>query len=86
MSGTALSDWAMATDPAKITLEVSKAVDCDINDNFSECLRRRRLDDSMIQNEVLNHFKTRLGPIVDSLVVPNEPWKSMTEFNDLFKR
>lgn len=86
MSGTALSDWAMATNPTEVTLQVAGAVGCHVNDNFSECLRKRKLDDTMIINNESNRFRTRLGPIVDSLVVPNEPRDSMTEFNDMFKR
>lgn len=86
MSGTALADWAMATNPTEVTLRVAGAVGCQINDNFSECLRNKRLDDTIIANDESNRFRTRLGPIVDSLVVPNEPRDSMTEFNDMFKR
>lgn len=86
MSGTALSDWAMAADPAEVTRQIANAVGCEINDNISDCLRKRRLDDTMNTRDFSNPFKTRLGPIVDSLVVPNEPKESMTEFNDMFKR
>lgn len=86
LSGTSLSDWAMATNTAKVTSQVAKAVDCEIDDNFSECLRRKRLEDADVYDDFSNPYQTNLGPIIDSLVVPNDPSKSMTEFNDLFKK
>lgn len=86
MSGTALSDWALATNPAEITSEVAGATGCQLNDNFSECLRKKKLDYTISNKDQTNQYKTKLGPVVDSLVVPNEPKESMTDFNDMFKR
>lgn len=86
MSGTALSDWALATNTAEVTAQIANEVGCEIDENISECLRKRKLDDTMNDREIPNSYRTRLGPIVDSLVVPNDPKESMTDNNELFKR
>ncbi|XP_074040632.1 uncharacterized protein [Leptinotarsa decemlineata] len=86
MGGTALSDWALAGNPTGVTYQVSKALNCQIHDDFAECLRRKRLDEIMAASAITPDYKTRFGPVVDSIVVPNEPKKSMTQYNDLFRR
>ncbi|CAG9829909.1 unnamed protein product [Diabrotica balteata] len=86
MSGTALSDWALASSPNEVAYQVSKAVNCQIHDDFAECLRKKRLEEIMAAGAITPDYKTRFGPIVDSLVVPNEPKKCMTQYHDIFRR
>lgn len=85
MSGTALSDWAMAVNPAQSTLQVAGAANCEINENFSDCLRNKKLDDTMVPDKLYNPYQTKLGPIVDSVVVSQEPRAAMMAYSD-FKR
>ncbi|CAG9853637.1 unnamed protein product [Phyllotreta striolata] len=86
MGGTALADWALAGNPGEVTYQVAKALNCQIHDDFAECLRRKRLDEIMAAGAITPDYKTRFGPVVDSLVVPNDPKKSMTQYNDIFRR
>ncbi|XP_057664860.1 neuroligin-4, X-linked-like [Diorhabda carinulata] len=86
MGGTALADWALAGNPGEVTYQVAKALNCQIHDDFAECLRRKRLDEIMTAAANTRDYKTRFGPLVDSLVVPNDPKKSMTQYNDIFRR
>lgn len=86
MSGTALSDWALAGNPSEVTFDVANTLNCQIYDNFEDCLRKKRLDELMAATSIDHEYKTRFGPIIDSVVIPNDPKKSMTEYNDLFRR
>lgn len=82
MSGTALSDWALATNSADVTLEVARNVHCPIDRNLADCLRRHLTDTDVAEDS--NRYRTKLGPIFDSVVVPNEPRKIMAELYDMF--
>ncbi|CAH1117824.1 unnamed protein product [Phaedon cochleariae] len=86
MGGTALADWALANNSAQVTYQVAMALNCQIHDDFAKCLRRKRLDEIMAADVITPDYKTRFGPVVDSIVVPSEPEKSMTQYNDLFRR
>lgn len=86
MSGTALSDWALAGNPSEVTFDVANTLNCQIHDKFEECLRKKSLDDIMAATNINRDYITRFGPIVDSMIIPNDPKKSMTEYHDLFRR
>lgn len=86
MGGSALSDWALAGDPRSVTYQVAKALNCQIQDDFAACLRRKRLDEIMAAGVEILPYRTRFGPVVDSIVVPNDPKKLMTTYNDIFRR
>ncbi|KAJ8946227.1 hypothetical protein NQ318_013038, partial [Aromia moschata] len=85
MGGSALADWALAGNPSEVTYQVSQALNCQIQDDFAACLRRKQLREIMAAGATTPAYKTRFGPIVDSLVVPNDPRKSMTQYHDIFK-
>ncbi|KAG5875985.1 hypothetical protein JTB14_006709 [Gonioctena quinquepunctata] len=86
MGGTALSDWAFAGNPTAVRYQISNALNCQIDEDFAECLRKKSLAEIMAADAISPDYKIRFGPVIDSLVVPNEPKKSMTEYNDLFQR
>ncbi|KAJ8918286.1 hypothetical protein NQ315_014156, partial [Exocentrus adspersus] len=86
MGGTALADWALAGNPSGVTYQVSRELNCQVQDDFAGCLRRKRLDEIMAASVRSRPYETRFGPIVDSLVVPNDPKKLMTQYKDIFQR
>ncbi|CAH0557834.1 unnamed protein product [Brassicogethes aeneus] len=86
MAGTALADWALAGNPRAVTYQVSQALNCQFQDDFAACLRRKPLAEIMNVGAKTSAYKTRFGPVVDSVVVPNDPKKSMAQYSDIFKR
>ncbi|KAF7287544.1 hypothetical protein GWI33_005908 [Rhynchophorus ferrugineus] len=86
MSGTALADWALVSKPLDISIQVAQSLNCQLRDNFSDCLRRKRLDQLMSAVAVTDPYKTTFGPVVDDRFVPNDPKKSMTQYTSIFKR
>ncbi|XP_018570301.1 uncharacterized protein LOC108910231 [Anoplophora glabripennis] len=86
MGGTALADWALAGHESGVTYQVSRALNCQVQDDFAGCLRRKRLDEIMAAGVRTIPYETRFGPIVDTLIVPNNPKKLMTQYTDIFKR
>lgn len=86
MGGTALADWALAGQESTVTYQVSRALNCPVQDDFAGCLRRKRLDELMTADVRSLPYETRFGPIVDSLVVANDPKKLMTQYTDMFQR
>ncbi|RZC32962.1 neuroligin-3, partial [Asbolus verrucosus] len=85
MGGSALSDWALAGNPREVTYQVAQALNCQIQDDFAACLRRKRLEEIMTASAMTSPYRTRFGPVVDSLVVPNDPKKLMTTYSDIFR-
>lgn len=86
MGGSALSDWALAGNSLHITYQIAQALNCPIQDDFAACLRKKRLDEIMAAQVIAPPYSTRFGPVVDSLVVPNNPQKLMTQYTDIFSR
>nr|UUB32787.1 carboxylesterase COEL1 [Dendroctonus rhizophagus] len=86
MSGTALSDWALVSKPLDMSLQVGQILNCQLPVDFAGCLRRKRLDELMAANPDTEPYKTIFGPVVDNLIVPNDPRKSMMQYTDIFKR
>lgn len=87
MSGSALSDWALTSHPLRITTQVAQELNCPLgDDDLAACLRRKRLSEIMSVKPFAREFVTRFGPIVDGLVVPNEPRQLMSVHVDLFSR
>lgn len=87
MGGTALADWALAGNPDEVTYQVAKSLNCQIHDDFAECLRKKTLDEIMAASGATTpDFRTRFGPIVDSLVMRTDPRKSMEYNNNLFTK
>ncbi|XP_045470782.1 uncharacterized protein LOC123678053 [Harmonia axyridis] len=79
MGGTALADWALASNPRDVTDQVSRALECEVGDKA--CLRGKRLDDITGVHIFTKPYSTRFGPIVDSAVIPNDPLNSMTNLS-----
>lgn len=87
MSGTALADWALAGTPRQVTYQVAEALNCPtIDDKLASCLRKKRLHEIMAAAAVSPAYMTRFGPIVDGLVIPNDPRHLMTNYQDLLSR
>ncbi|XP_054271199.1 uncharacterized protein LOC128991935 [Macrosteles quadrilineatus] len=87
MSGTALSDWALTSNPVQATIQVAQALNCpDSQDAMASCLRRKRLHELTSVTVHVPPFKTRFGPVVDGQVIPNDPSLIMSEYKNLFQQ
>lgn len=88
MSGSALADWALADTPRQVTFQIATSLHCPMDDAtaMATCLRRKRIEDIINAVAIVPAYRTRLGPIVDGSVVPNDPKQLMTVYNGLFKR
>lgn len=87
MGGTALADWAIANTPRQITYQVASALNCPSNEaELSACLRTRSTNDIVNVSAKSDYFKTRLGPIIDSRIIPNTLKYSINKLGDSFKR
>lgn len=89
LAGSALSDWALATNPLQTTLQVAQDLACPMVDSSEEllkCLRNKRLDELMAIKVPGSQFSTRFGPIVDGSVVPSAVHKVMGQSSDIFSR
>lgn len=89
MSGSALSDWAITTHALQSTIQVTQGLNCPLTDNQEEvltCLRRKRYTEILSVKTVSPEFSTSFGPVIDGLVIPNEPHVVMGQYSDLFSR
>lgn len=89
MSGTALSDWAITSHALQSTLQVTQALNCPLSDNHEEvlnCLRKKRYSEIINAKTSSPEFSTPFGPVVDGLVIPNEPHVVMGQYADIFSR
>ncbi|CAH1131107.1 unnamed protein product [Ceutorhynchus assimilis] len=86
MSGTALADWALVSKPLDVSIQVAQILNCQLFDNFAACLRKKRLGELMSATPRTEPYKTTFGPVVDNLIVPSNPKKSMMQYTDIFKR
>ncbi|CAG0890631.1 unnamed protein product [Darwinula stevensoni] len=89
MSGSALAPWAMAHDPVTVTLDVTRALGCPLEDGGEDtaaCLRSRSLDDLLSVRVQGTRHTTTFGPIVDEIVIMSEPRRNLEIYGDLFAR
>ncbi|XP_026467551.1 neuroligin-4, Y-linked-like [Ctenocephalides felis] len=89
MSGSALSDWAMASNPLQSTMQVAQSLNCPLGERDEEmvaCLRKKRLSEIMAIRVSAPKYSTPFGPVVDGQVVPNDPDLVMRKYNNLFSR
>ncbi|XP_077295695.1 uncharacterized protein LOC143917932 [Arctopsyche grandis] len=87
MSGTALSDWSFTKNPLQFTIQVAQSLNCPMSaDDLADCLRKKRLSDIMAIRVLVPKFVTPFGPIIDGLVIPNNPDSIMRIYKDLFSR
>lgn len=88
MSGTSLSDWALASKTSKqVTYQIADSLNCEMEDErFAACLRKKRLSEIMSATATTSKFATKFGPLVDGLVVPNEPEHLMANYTNLIHR
>lgn len=89
MSGTALADWALVDNPLRYTLQAAQQVDCPLaerDDELAACLRSKRVTELMNVRLQAPLYASPLAPLVDGIVVPNEPRQSMKTYHELFGR
>ncbi|XP_055904543.1 uncharacterized protein LOC129940280 [Eupeodes corollae] len=89
MSGSAMSDWAASNNSLQLTMQIAHKLNCPLNDGNEElltCLRLKRYEDIQKIPTAFSQFSTSLGPIVDGNVIPNQPYKDMSQYTELFSR
>lgn len=88
MSGNALADWALVSNPSRITTQVAHELNCPLGDegDLTKCLRRKRLSELMSVTATAPQFVPRFGPTVDGIVIPNEPRQLMSKYNHSFSQ
>lgn len=88
MSGTSLSDWALASRTSKqVTYQIADSLNCEMDDEkFAACLRKKRLNEIMTATATIGKFGTKFGPLVDGLIVPNDPSYLMANYTNLLHR
>ncbi|KAG8194051.1 hypothetical protein JTE90_003001 [Oedothorax gibbosus] len=87
-SGSALSPWAIARDAITHTNYVARILDCPALDSTAlvECLRKIDLQDIMgVQIQVPDHL-SGFGPVVDGIVLPQDPAEIMSKPGSLFNQ
>lgn len=89
MSGSALSDWAISRHPLEATIQLLQQLNCpsrDDNEEMLTCLRKKRYQDILNAPVSTYDFTTVFGPIVDNLVVPNDPQHIMRYYTGVSSR
>lgn len=88
MSGSALSDWALVKNPIMNTIQVGQSLNCEPggNEKFFDCLRRKRFTDLVSTKMYLPPFVTVFGPMVDGVMITNEPLPLLKEHKNLMKK
>lgn len=89
MSGSAMSDWAISHHPLQATMQLLNQLNCPLRDDNEEmltCLRKKRYQDILQSQVMMPEFTTTFGPVVDQLVVPNEPQNIMKNYAGVFSR
>ncbi|XP_063224788.1 uncharacterized protein LOC134532300 [Bacillus rossius redtenbacheri] len=87
MSGSALADWALTTNPIQTTAQVAQALNCPLAESeMAPCLRRKRLSELMAARVEARPFQTLFGPVVDGSVVVNDPEQLMSVYPDQFSK
>ncbi|KAH9416431.1 postsynaptic membrane assembly [Dermatophagoides pteronyssinus] len=88
ISGSALSPWAIASDAIFHARNFAKILGCLENPRMEkmvlECLRHKTIEDILsIDLKIPTHL-TAFGPIIDGIVIPNDPQSLMSKSNPLF--
>lgn len=84
MSGSALSNWAITPNPLHATMQLLHKLNCphqDENEEMLQCLRKKRYQDILAARPYASGSLATFGPIVDNLVIPNQPHKMMSQYN-----
>lgn len=86
MSGSALSNWAVTVNPLHATMQVLTKLNCplqDENEEMLKCLRKKNYEEILAARPLSSVV---FGPVVDNLVIPNQPHKIMSQYNGMFSR
>lgn len=88
MSGSALSDWALVKNPILNTIQVGQSLNCGPggNEKFFDCLRRKRFTDLVSTKMYMPPFVTVFGPMVDGVMITNEPLPLLKEHKNLMNK
>lgn len=87
-SGSALSPWAIAVDAISHSRKLANVLGCpdeaDNNAAMVDCLRQKPVEEIIAVNFKVPTHLTAFGPVVDGIVIPNDPATLMSEYNSLF--
>ncbi|KAJ6217577.1 hypothetical protein RDWZM_008734 [Blomia tropicalis] len=86
-SGSALSPWAIASDAMMHAKNLANTLGCGDSSNSNgilECLRHKSvLEITSVPLRVPTHL-TAFGPVIDGIVIPNDPQILMSKMNSIF--
>lgn len=84
-SGSALSPWALATEPVTNSRKLANSLGCpndpEKNSLMVECLRQRSVEEIISVNLKVPTHLTAFGPVVDGHLIPNDPAQLMGDPN-----
>lgn len=89
MSGSALSGGALSNNNKQNTLQILRKLNCptqEENEEMLTCLRQRRYQDIIAARQSIADDSVRFGPVVDYSVIPDQPYKLMSQHNGIFSR
>lgn len=86
--GSALSPWAMASDPLTHSRRLAARVGCpdepDQNSVMVDCLRQKSAQELVNADTPPPKHLTNIGPTVDGIVLPNDPLSLMDTYSSVF--
>ncbi|XP_022240829.1 neuroligin-4, X-linked-like isoform X1 [Limulus polyphemus] len=87
-SGSALSPWAIARQAPEFTRQLASKLGCSTVSNIVmvECLRDQPIEHILKVELTVPDYLTAFGPVVDGIVIPNEPEVLMRDYNDLYNQ
>lgn len=87
-SGSALSPWAIASDAVIHSRKLANVLGCpdepDKSSIMVDCLRQKSVEDIISVNFKVPTHLTAFGPVVDGIVIPNDPALLMSEYDSLY--
>lgn len=87
MSGSALSPWAIASDAIFHAKNVARALGCGeqaTTKSVLECLRLKPAQEMLAVDLKVPTHLTAFGPVIDGIVIPNDPQVLMSKPNSIF--
>ncbi|XP_013779898.1 neuroligin-4, X-linked-like isoform X1 [Limulus polyphemus] len=87
-SGSALSPWAIARQAPEFTRQLANKLSCPTVSNvvMVDCLRNRPTESILNVELIVADYLPSFGPVVDGIVIPNEPEILMRDYNNLYNQ
>lgn len=70
-------------------MQLLRTLNCPVRDDNEEmlnCLRKKRYQEILNARVKAPEFSTTFGPVVDNHLIPNQPFKIMSQYTGVFGR